>query len=148
MLSMKAKYALKALAHLASAGHEGPVLIADLATRERIPKKFLELILLELKQHGLLTSKPGRGGGYALAKRPEDIAIGNVLRIVDGPLALLPCVSKTAYRRCAECVDETTCGIRSVMRDVHAATTRILDGTTLADMAERSRASAFEEALR
>lgn len=137
MLSHKAKYALKALTVLAYEYGQGPILISDIAVREAVPRKFLELILLELKNNGLLQSKKGKGGGYTLARPPETIHVGDVLRIVDGPLALLPCVSRSAYTRCEECRDELTCGIRIVMKDVRDATSRILDGTSLADLLKR-----------
>lgn len=137
MLSQKAKYGLKALLAMAAEYGHGPILISDLAQREGIPKKFLESILLELKNHGVLQSKKGLGGGYQLAKSPTAISLGRVIRIMDGPLAPLPCASETAYRRCDECVDETTCGIRMVMREVRDATARILDGTSLADVIQR-----------
>src|SRR6202044_2433950 len=114
MLSKKSKYALKAMMVLAKEYGQGPVLISDLAQREGIPRKFLELILLELKNHGLLQSKKGKGGGYFLAKPPNTIAAGQIVRIVDGPIAPLPCVSRTAYMRCDECPDERTCPIRLV----------------------------------
>src|SRR5260221_7848840 len=97
---------------------EGPILISDIAAPERIPHKFLELILLELKNHGLLHSKKGKGGGYFLAREPRAISVGQVVRFLDGPIAPLPCVSKTAYMRCHECRDERTCGIRLVMQEV------------------------------
>jgi Rrf2 family protein len=138
MLSQKAKYGLKALLALAAEFGNGPILISDLAKREGIPKKFLELILRELKNHGILQSKKGYGGGYQLAKEPHAISLGRIIRIIDGPLAPLPCASETAYRRCDECVDETTCGIRMVMREVRDATARILDGTSLADVIHRT----------
>lgn len=137
MLSKKAKYGLKALLVLAREYQSGPLLISELAGREQIPKKFLELILLDLKNHGILQSKKGRGGGYFLGKAPEAVTAGTVVRILDGPLAPLPCVSQTAYRKCEECVDETTCEIRSVMKEVREATARVLDQTTLADMLRR-----------
>src|SRR5262252_1799457 len=111
-LSRKAKYALRALYALAADEGHGPVLIADLAERERIPRKFLEAILLELKNAGVLHSKKGKGGGYALAKSPDQITVGEVVRIIDGPLAPVKCVSEKAYVRCEECVDEATCGTR------------------------------------
>ncbi len=139
MLSMKAKYGLRALTVLARKYGEGPILIGDLAKQERIPHKFLELILLELKKKGILQSKKGKGGGYLLTRSPAATSVGEVVRILDGPLALLPCVSQTAYRRCDECLDERTCGIRSVMKEVRDSTARILDGTSLADIVERSR---------
>lgn len=137
MISKKAKYGLKALLMLAQARDQSPVLIADIAKSQLIPKKFLELILLELKRHGLLRSKKGKGGGYFLAKSPESITLGQVIRCLDGPIALVPCVSQTAYMKCDDCEDETTCGIRIVMKEVRDATGLILDGTTLADVLQQ-----------
>jgi Rrf2 family protein len=145
MLAKKTQYALKALSTLAECyDTRGPILISEIAAKDRIPKKFLELILLELKNNGILDSKKGKGGGYFLAHRPEKISIGNVVRILEGPLALLPCVSQTAYRRCDECVDEVTCGLRTVMKEVRDATAAILDGTTLQDMVEKGRGAQKE----
>jgi Rrf2 family protein len=138
MLSMKAKYGLKALTVLAREYGRGPVLIATLAASERIPHKFLELILLDLKRKGLLISKKGKGGGYHLSKPPSEITLGELVRILDGPVALLPCVSQSAYERCEDCVDENTCGLRHVMKEVRDATATILDGSTLADVLARS----------
>ena len=138
MLSMKAKYGIRALTALAHDYGSGPVLIADLARREKIPRKFLELILLDLKRKGILLSKKGKGGGYSLSRPPELIMLGVVIRALDGPLALLPCVSQTAYRRCDECVDEMTCGIRSVMKEVRDQTAAILDATSLSNLMLRS----------
>ena len=137
MLSNKAKYALRALFALTKKYDQGPVLISDLAAEEDIPKKFLELILLELKNQGILQSKKGKGGGYFLGKNPDSITLGQVIRILDGPLAPLPCVSQIAYRKCEECEDEATCGIRMVMKEVRDATARILDGASLADVQAR-----------
>ena len=137
MLSKKVKYGLRALLLLAREHGKGPVLIADLARSEGIPKKFLELILLDLKNHGILQSKKGKGGGYSLGKVPEAITLGHVIRALDGPLAPIPCVSQTAYLKCEECKDETTCGIRIVMKEVRDATARILDGSSLADVLKR-----------
>ena len=117
----------------------GPVLISDIAAGDHMPRKFLELILLELKNHGLLQSKKGKGGGYFLGKSPDLITVGQIVRIVDGPIAPLPCVSRTAYMRCDECPDERTCPIRLVMKDVREATAKILDSATLADMLSRVR---------
>jgi len=143
MITKKAKYALKALLELtATYETKKPVLIAKLAQRGRIPKKFLELILLELKNNGILESRKGKGGGYLLAKSPANILIGPVLRMIDGPLAPLPCLSKTAYRRCEECVDEATCSIRIVLKEVHDHQIQILDTTSLERMSEKSRAVA------
>jgi len=135
MLSKKAKYGLKAMTILAKEYGNGPLLIGEIAKRERIPPKFLELILLELKKKGFLQSKKGKGGGYYLNKLPETISVGAVIRALDGPLALLPCVSQMAYERCAECPDEETCGIRSVFKEVRDSTVSILERTTLAQMA-------------
>ena len=134
MLTKKAKYGLIALIHLARRQTEGPVLISDLAEKEGIPKKFLELILLELKRHGILRIKKGKGGGYLLARPAELIRLGPVIRIMDGPLAPLPCVSETAYQPCQECIDEATCGIRLIMKEVRDSTATILDNTTLAQV--------------
>jgi Rrf2 family protein len=134
MITMRAKYALKALGRLARARAE-PVLIADIARAEGIPHKFLEQILGQLKQHGIVHSKKGRGGGYALGRDAASIRVGDVIRILDGPLAPVPCLSKTAYRRCDECKSEATCGVRLILKDAHEATTRILDTRTVADLA-------------
>jgi len=133
MLSQKSKYALRALLILARAEDDGLVLIADIAKRGRIPKKFLEQILLTLKNLGLLQSKKGRGGGYSLGRPADEITFGSVIRALDGPLAPIPCVSLTAHRKCDDCEDEATCEIRKVMWGVREETARILDGTTLAD---------------
>ncbi|HVN81561.1 MAG TPA: Rrf2 family transcriptional regulator [Terriglobia bacterium] len=138
MLSMKAKYGLRAMLFLARAYGQGPTLISEMAEREAIPKKFLELILLELRNKGYLHSKKGKGGGYYMGRSPQSISFGEIIRILDGPLAPIPCVSLTAYRRCPDCPDEKTCGIRVVMKEVRDATARILDGTTLADVLERT----------
>jgi Rrf2 family protein len=136
LLSQKAKYALRALLMLARQAPGEMVLVGDIADEQSVPKKFLELILLELRKHGLLFSQRGRGGGYTLARPPESITFGQVIRIVDGPIAPLPCASITGYRRCADCQDERTCEIRRVMRRVRDATAEILDSTTLADAAQ------------
>ncbi|HET9933520.1 MAG TPA: Rrf2 family transcriptional regulator [Polyangiaceae bacterium] len=139
---MKTKYALKALCRLALSQTGEPVLIADIAEAENIPRKFLELILGELKQHGMLQSRKGRGGGYLLAKNPDTITVASVLRVLDGPIAPVPCLSRTAYQRCAECADEATCGVRLILKDAHAASLQVLENTTLADMVERVNGAA------
>jgi len=136
MLSKKTKYGLKALIYLARQYDQGPILIADLAQEENIPKKFLEAILLALKNNGILQSKKGKGGGYYLARSPKLITFGQAIRIMEGPLAPVPCVSETSYAKCTECGSEETCGIRIVMKDVREAMAKILDGTTLADVLE------------
>ncbi|HIJ37449.1 MAG TPA: Rrf2 family transcriptional regulator [Rhodospirillaceae bacterium] len=137
MLSSKAKYGLKAMVHLAINEGKGPSLIADVAESEHIPKKFLDAILLEMKNQGLLSSKKGKGGGYVLARPATRITVGEIVRILDGPLAPVACVSHTAYRRCTDCVDEAGCSVRSVMQDVRDAIASILDNTSLADMIAR-----------
>ena len=137
VLSRKSKYGLKALLVLAQEAGAGPVLVSELAARDRMPQKFLEAILLELKRHGVVQSKKGKGGGYFLSRRPAEITFGEVIRVLDGPLAAVPCVSKIAYMKCVECVDEQTCGVRLAMKEVRDATARILDGTTLADVNKR-----------
>ncbi len=134
IISKKTKYCLRALYSLARTYGQGPVLVQKIADEESIPKKFLELILLSAKAGGLVDSKPGRGGGYHLTKSPDQITVGQVIRLMEGPLAPLPCASETAFRRCEECVDENTCGTRLVMRRVRNATALILDQTTLADV--------------
>ena len=134
MLSKKSKYGLKALLVLGQEAGRGPVLVSDISQREAIPQKFLEAILLELKRHGIVESKKGKGGGYFLRRRPADITFGEVIRVLDGPLAAVSCVSQTAYMTCAECVDEETCGVRLAMKEVRDATARILDHRTLADV--------------
>jgi Rrf2 family protein len=139
MISQKTKYALKALSVLAEEYGKGPILIADIAQREHIPRSFLELILLEMKNHRFLDSRKGRGGGYFLAKPPTQIFVGQVVRAIEGPLAPLPCASKTAYRKCEECRDEQSCGVRLLMCEVREATAHILDATSLTDLLIRSK---------
>src|SRR5688572_847869 len=126
---------------LAADVNRGPVQASELAEKQRLPRKFLEAILLELKRHGLVDSKKGRGGGYVLSRKPGDITVGQIVRVLEGPLALTPCVSQTAYRRCEECIDEETCGIRLAMKEVRDATAHILDNTTLAGLTARTRAT-------
>ncbi|HYG37945.1 MAG TPA: Rrf2 family transcriptional regulator [Cytophagales bacterium] len=134
MLSKKAKYALKALLYLTKNKEKGLTLISEISNSERIPKKFLESILVDLKTNGLLHSIRGKKGGYQLAKDPSQISVGNVIRMIDGPLAPIPCVSHLYYRKCDECVDEITCEIRIVMKKVRDSTASILDGTMLSDL--------------
>jgi Rrf2 family protein len=132
---MKAKYGLRAMASLARDYGNGPLLIADIAAKERIPRKFLELILLDLKKKGFVQSKKGKGGGYYLNRLPSTISVDQLIRALDGPLALLPCVSQIAYQRCDECPDEETCSLRQVFKEVREATIKVLERTTLADFA-------------
>jgi len=133
MLSNKAKYGLKALIHLAS-HRDRPAQSAEIAEAQNIPKKFLDAILLDLKNNGILSSKKGRGGGYQLAFPPERILAGRVIRIFDGPLAPIACVSKTAYQACGDCRDEGACKVRSLMAEVRDAMAMILDNRSLADL--------------
>lgn len=137
MLSKKAKYAIKALLALANQRGEEPIRIADLARAEQIPPKFLELILLGLKNNGLLRSRKGKGGGYMLARDPSEIYLGQIVRMFDGPLAPVPCASQTAYFPCADCRNEAVCGVHLAMKEVRDATARILDGTSLAALRAR-----------
>ena len=137
MLSRKSKYGLKALLVLAEKAGTGPVLISELSARDRIPRKFLEAILLELKRHGVVHSKKGKGGGYFLRRQPSEVTFGEVIRVLEGPLAAVPCVSQLQYMKCTECVDEFTCGVRLAMKEVRDATAGILDHTTLADVNAR-----------
>jgi Rrf2 family protein len=133
MISQKAKYALRALIALARQPPDKPIFIGDIAESQKIPKKFLEQILLDLKRHGLVASKRGKAGGYGLLRPADTISFGEVLRLVDGPIAPLPCLSKMAYRRCADCKDEAGCEVRRVFAHVAAATRDVLDRTTIAD---------------
>jgi Rrf2 family protein len=133
MISQKAKYALRALAALARASEKTPMLIADIAEQQKIPKKFLEQILLDLKHRGLVISKRGKDGGYLLLKPAHEITFGEILRMIDGPIAPLPCLSQTAYRRCDDCLSEAECEIRHVFARVADASREVLFSATIAD---------------
>jgi Rrf2 family protein len=135
MLTQKAKYALRALAVLAEADPRVPLPIHEVADRAHAPQKFLESILLELRRHGVLASTRGKSGGYVMARPADEVRVGDVIRMVDGPLAPIPCASLTAYRPCTDCPDPAACSIRLVMRRVRDATAEILDNTTVADLA-------------
>ncbi len=139
MLTRKGKYGLKAMVLLAREHGRGPVLIGELAEEEAIPKKFLENILLSLKHRGLVCSRKGPNGGYQLARPADEISVGDIVRALDGPLALVSCVSQTAYAACEECVSERDCAVRRVFQQVRDETARILDGTTLAAAAAAKR---------
>lgn len=125
MLSMKSQYAFKALSYLTLKFNEGPVLISEIAKKKKIPLKFLENILLELKKAGILDSKKGKGGGYFLRQRPEKVKVATVIRLINGPIAMLPCVSLYFYERCKNC-DEKKCGLHDMMVEVRDATARSL----------------------
>src|SRR3954454_21040594 len=133
MLSQKAKYALRALMVLANSKTGVPVRVHDIADAEKLAHKFLEAILLELRKHGILESRRGRGGGYRLARPSDSISFGEVIRIIDGPLAPLPCASLTQFRLCADCSDPPRCSIRWLMQQVRDATSGVLDNCTLTD---------------
>jgi Rrf2 family protein len=134
MLSMKTQYAFKALMYMAEQDKQRPILIAEIAEQKVIPLKFLENILLQLKKAGILDSKKGKGGGYLFAKNPADIRLAAVMRLVDGPISLLPCVSLHFYAKCKNC-DENYCGLNKVMLKVRDASLAILENTTVADIA-------------
>ncbi|MGF9693048.1 MULTISPECIES: RrF2 family transcriptional regulator [unclassified Rhizobium] len=133
MISQKAKYALRALTALAQADAERPLMISEIAVQQAIPKKFLEQILLELKRSGIVESRRGKQGGYLLLKPATSITFGEVLRLIDGPIAPLPCLSLTAYRRCEDCDGEHLCEIRHVFARVAEASRSVLFSTSIAD---------------
>ena len=140
-ISKRTQYALKAMLALGRRYRDKPVLIATLAKEESIPLKFLEVILLDLKGHGILESKKGRGGGYHLSRPPSTITLGSVIRMIEGPLAPLPCASETAFQACSECQDIEKCGTRVIMRQVRDAMAAVLDNTTLADLLRRENSA-------
>jgi Rrf2 family protein len=134
MISKKAKYALKALKVLAESFEKGPLLISHIAEAEKIPKKFLEAILLELRNHGLLQSQKGKGGGYYLRQEPSKITFAKVIRIIDGPIAPTLCVSLHFYGKCDDCADEETCTLRNILADWRDANLAVLENKTIADL--------------
>lgn len=137
MLSKKTKYGLKALGYLAKTPIHEPVPISEIATEERISQKFLESILLILRKNGYLASKKGKGGGYYLIKSAEEIKISSVIRVLEGPLAMLPCVSLNYYEKCDDCVDENSCALNRLMAEVRDSTLAILENKTLATLNEK-----------
>lgn len=137
MISKKAKYAFKALKVLAEEYGKGPILIAYVSAQENIPQKFLESILLDLRNHGILQSQKGKGGGYMLRVDPEQVNLAQILRVIDGPIAPTPCVSKHFYVRCDDCDDEVTCLIRPIMERVRDANLAVYETITLRDFASR-----------
>jgi Rrf2 family protein len=139
MLSQKGRYALRALLLLAERTDDQPMMIADIAEQARIPRKFLEQILLDLKRRGTLRSVRGRQGGYMLGRAAKEISFADIIREIDGPLALSPCVSATAYHRCLDCTDEATCAIRKVLLAARDATASVLESTTLASALTKRR---------
>jgi Rrf2 family protein len=133
MLSKKTQYALQALAYMVEKHSDDPILIAEIASQKNIPIKFLENILLALRKAGFLESKKGKHGGYFFAQAPEKIKLSSIFRIIEGPSALLPCVSLNFYEKCADC-NEKKCGINKVMAAVRDNTLAILDNKTVADL--------------
>jgi Rrf2 family protein len=149
-ISKRTQYGLKAVLALGRRYGEGPVLIATLSEDESIPMKFLEVILLALKGQGLLDSKKGKHGGYQLSRPPSTITMGSLVRMLEGPLAPLPCASEAEFKPCEECEDVESCATRIIMRQVRDAMADVLDRTTLADLIRRSdaaRAAKSPEAL-
>lgn len=140
MLSKKAQYAFRALSHLVDKYDQGPVLISEISKKKKIPLKFLENILLELRKAGFLESKKGKGGGYFLARNPSKIQVASIIRVVDGPIAMLPCVSLYFYQRCKNC-DEKHCGLHDIMEGVRDATLHILENKTLQDLVRDNKKS-------
>lgn len=136
MISLKTKYAIKALIALAEERQKGgaSLRIEDIATRANIPKRFLEHILIEIRKGGLISSRRGREGGYLLIREPDSVSVGAVLRMIDGPIAPLPCLSRKAYHPCEDCRDETTCQLRRVFGDLFSAYLLMVESLTLADL--------------
>jgi Rrf2 family protein len=132
MLSQKARYALHALFVLGERNSAEPMMIADIAAKAKVPRKFLEQILLDMKKRGLVHSHRGKYGGYTLGRPTEQISFAEVLRVIDGPLALSPCASRTAYRKCDDCEDENACAIRKFLLAVRDSTAAILENSTIA----------------
>lgn len=137
MLSKKSKYAIKALVHIAGNMESQPISVRTIAKEESIPLKFLESILAELKNARILKSTKGKFGGYSLNRPPGEIHMAEIMRLFDGPIALLPCVSENFYERCEECTDELTCGIRQVAMEIRKKTAAQLLGATLTNILQR-----------
>jgi Rrf2 family protein len=144
MLSKKAEYSLYALTYLARNFQKGPILISRIAENEKIPKKFLENILYELKTAGIVNSKKGKGGGYFLLQSPEKVSLVDIIRKFDGAIALLPCVSDKYYKKCGHNKDENKCGLRNILRQVRENTVKTLENNTLADILKIERNFNFQ----
>lgn len=143
MLTQRSRYGLRAMLFLAEAPAGGPPIpMNKIAAAANVPRKFLELILADLREAGLLHSHRGKMGGYCLARPTHLISLGDIIRVIEGPLALVPCVSRTAYRACGDCKSEADCAIRHAMMRVRDETARILDGTSLADATAEELAAA------
>jgi Rrf2 family protein len=139
LLSKKTKYAINALVYLAKKPPKQPVLISEIAEKEHIPKKFLETILLDMRNAGILNSKKGKGGGYYLIKKPEEVNLAEIIRYFDGAIGLLPCVTHKYYEKCDECVDENTCGIRMAFLQIRNETVELLKKDTLQKLIENEK---------
>ncbi|MFA7687620.1 MAG: Rrf2 family transcriptional regulator [Moheibacter sp.] len=139
MLSKKTKYAINALVYIAKNISAQPISVSKIAEDQNIPLKFLETILVDLKNARILNSKKGKYGGYSLNKNPEDINLADIARLFDGAIALLPCVTYRFYERCEECADEKTCGIRTVFYEIRMETVKRLKKATLSNILERER---------
>ena len=148
MLSMRGKYGLKAMLHLARLPDDRLALSTEIAQANTISKKFLDAILNDLRMGGLVFSRKGRGGGYRLARAPEKIMVGEVLRVLDGPIAPIQCASRFAYQPCHDCPDETACAVRLTMIDVREAIASVLDTRSVADVLAATDAAAAESGLR
>lgn len=138
MFSKKTKYGLKALIFIAKQSGPTPILISDISEKEKIPKKFLEAILLDLKKFGVLGSKKGKGGGYYLMKDPKTVTAASLIRVLDGPIAMLPCVSLNFYEKCDDCPHEDTCSLNRFMAEVRDNTLTLLQQKTLYDLTQYS----------
>ena len=140
MLSSKAKYALRAAVFLAERyAEETWALASEIADSQELPKKFLEAIMVELRDHGIVDSRRGRYGGHRLSRPPDRISVGDIIRVIDGPLALTPCSSRTQYGACADCVDPVVCSLRPVLQEARDAVAGVLDERSLAQLIERPR---------
>lgn len=137
MLSKKAQYSILALVKLAKEYKNGPILISSISESEKIPKKFLETILFDFKQTGILASKKGKGGGYYLIRHPREVTLADIIRCIDGAIALIPCVTYRYYQPCRHCKDEVTCGIRSIIKDIRDETVNMLKNISLQDILQR-----------
>ncbi len=135
MLSKKSQYAFKALSYLVDKRNEGPVLISDISENKKIPLKFLENILLQLKKAEILGSKKGKGGGYFLNQNPEQVSLATIIRLINGPIAMLPCVSLNFYQNCDNC-NEQHCGLHDILIEVRDASLAILEKKTLLDLTD------------
>ncbi|OEK07973.1 Rrf2 family transcriptional regulator [Flavivirga aquatica] len=134
MLSKKTKYGLKALTYIARSEGDSPVQVGEIAKSEQIPQKFLESILLTLRKSGILGSKKGKHGGYYLREAPSEIKMTDVMRVLEGPIAMVPCVSLNYYEKCEDCPDEHKCSVHKLMIEVRDKTLSVFKNTTLADL--------------